>query len=174
MPDPLFRCIFIFTVSLSPAVAQRDVAVERNPSSTSNRRIPMLKFVTLSVLLAAILVPKPLLAAFEVERVLSTDLSAAVLDVTTDSQDDLVFFLTPGMVMIYSTEEQTVLDQIPVEKEFDRIAFQADDRLVLTDTDSPRINVLRFSRIFDIDISGRAVKGPEDARITLVVFDDYQ
>ena len=134
----------------------------------------MLKFVKLALCLAAVLLPSPLMAAFEVERILSTDLDAAALDVTTNADDELVYFLTPGTVLIYSIETQTVLDRIPVAKEFDRIAYEADGRLVLTDADSSRIDILRFNRIYDIDISGRAVKGPTDARVTLAVFDDYQ
>ena len=77
-------------------------------------------------------------------------------------------------MLIYSTTDQAVLDRIPVEKQFDRIAYQDPDRLVLTAAEPSRINIIRFSRIYDIDLSGRAVKGPRDAKVTLVVFDDYQ
>jgi hypothetical protein len=86
----------------------------------------------------------------------------------------MIFILTPGAVLIYSATDQAVLDRIPVEKPFDRIAYQDPDRLVLTAGDPSRINIIRFSRIYDIDLSGRAVKGPLDAKVTLAVFDDYQ
>ena len=52
--------------------------------------------------------------------------------------------------------------------------LSARDRLILTAAEQSRIDVIRFSRIYDIDLSGRAVKGPQDAKVTLVVFDDYQ
>ena len=113
-------------------------------------------------------------AAFEVERILNADMGAPILDVTTNPAGDLVFVLTTGEVLIYSTDDQAVLDRIPIEKPFDRIAYQEEDRLILTAATPARINVIRFSRIYDIDLTGRAVKGPADAKVTLVVFDDYQ
>ena len=98
----------------------------------------------------------------------------SALVMTTNPAEDLVFILTPKAVVIYSTAERAVLDRIPVDASFDRIAYQNDDRLVLTATEPSRISIIRFSRIYDIDLSGRAVKGPPEAKVTLVVFDDYQ
>jgi len=128
----------------------------------------------IAFLLAAILVPATLHAAFEYESILTAEIDGPVLDVTTHPDGDMAFVLTPGTVLIYSTDDQAVLDRIPVEKPFDRIAYQDEDRLVLTATHPSRIKVVRFNRIYDIDLSGRAVKGPPDAKVTLVVFDDYQ
>lgn len=128
----------------------------------------------LAVILAVVLIPVAVHAAFEHERILNAEIGAPILDVATNPSGDLVFVLTPGNVLIYSTDDQAVLDRIPVAGPFDRIAYQDEDRLVLTAAKPSRISVIRFSRIFDIDLSGRAVKGPPDARVTLVVFDDYQ
>ena len=127
-----------------------------------------------AVVFMVMLLPAGLHAAFEVESILKTDIDAPILDVTTNPAEDLIFVLTPGAVLIYSTTDQAILDRIPVEKQFDRIAYQDTDRLILTAAEPSRIDVIRFSRIYDIDLSGRAVKGPRDAKVTLVVFDDYQ
>jgi hypothetical protein len=145
-----------------------------HPFFTFNQRKPILRKMKLAVILAIVLIPAVLHAAFEVDSILNQDLGAPILDVTTNPTGDLVFVLTPGEVLIFSTDDQAVLDRIPIEKPFDRIAYQDDDRLVLTAASPSRINVIRFSRIYDIDLTGRAVKGPADARVTLVVFDDYQ
>ena len=134
----------------------------------------MLRFMKLAVVAMVMLLPASLHAAFEVETILKTDIDAPILDVTTNPAEDVVFVLTPGAVIIYSTTDQAVLDRIPVEKQFDRIAYQDPDRLVLTAAEPSRIAIIRYSRIYDIDLSGRAVKGPRDAKVTLVVFDDYQ
>lgn len=130
--------------------------------------------VKFAVALLVMLSPGVLNAAFEVETILKADIDVPILDVTTNPAEELVFVLTPGAVLIYSTADQAVLDRIPVAKPFDRIAYQDPDRLILTAAEPSRIDIIRFSRIFDIDLSGRAIKGPRDAKVTLVVFDDYQ
>ena len=134
----------------------------------------MSKNVKWAVALLAMLFPAVLYAAFEVETIIKTDIGAPILDVSTNPAEELVFFLTPGAVIVYSTTDQAVLDRIPVDKPFDRIAYQEPDRLILTAADPSRIDIIRFSRIYDIDLSDRAVKGPRDAKVSLVVFDDYQ
>ena len=134
----------------------------------------MSRNMKLAIVFMVMLLPAALHAAFEVESVLKADIGAPIIDVTTNPAEDMIFVLTPGAVMIYSTTDQAVLDRIPVDKEFDRIAYQDPDRLILTGAEPSRINIVRFSRIYDIDLSDRAFKGPQDAKVNLVVFDDYQ
>ena len=133
-----------------------------------------MKNINLAIIVSVLLIPTLVQAAFEHESVLEADIDGPILDVATNPAEDMVFVLTPGAVLIYSTSEQAILERIPVEKPYDRIAYQDPDRLVLTAGEPSRINVIRYSRIYDIDVSGRAVKGPVDAKVTLVVFDDYQ
>ncbi|WP_319524560.1 thioredoxin domain-containing protein [uncultured Desulfosarcina sp.] len=154
----------------------------------------MLKRAKWIIAVMLILAPAGLQAAFEYESILKDDVGGAVLDVAADPDADLVFLLTPEAVLIYSIKDKAVLDRIILDERFDRIAYQPDDRLVLTAADPDRthlfrrltqflgltaanpsrINIVQFSRIFAIDLTGRAVKGPKDAGVTLVVFDDYQ
>ena len=98
----------------------------------------------------------------------------SILDVTSSPAEATVFILTPGAVLIYSADDKAILDRISLEEPFDRIAYQKPDRLVLSAADPSRISIIRLNRIYAIDLSGRAVKGPRDAAVTLVVFDDYQ
>ena len=130
-----------------------------------------LKWIVAAVVL---MLPSGLQAAFEYESILQADIEGPIVDVATNPAEDLVFVLTPGKILIYSTDYQAVLDRIPVDAGFDRIAFQSDDRLVLTAKQPARLDIIRYSRIYDIDLKGRAVKGPSDASVTIVVFDDYQ
>lgn len=157
-----------------------DVDRETDPATISipvyifNQRTPILRNIKLAVILAIVLIPAVLHAAFDVERILTAEIGAPILDVTTNPAGDLVFVLTPGEILIYSTDDQAVLDRIPIKKPFDRIAYQDQDRLVLTAAKPSRINVIRFSRLYEIELSGRVINGPADAKVTLVVFDDYQ
>ncbi len=75
----------------------------------------MLRFMKLAVVAMVILLPASLHAAFEVETILKADIGAPILDVATNPAEELVFVLTPGAVLIYSTTDQAVLDRIPVE-----------------------------------------------------------
>ena len=133
-----------------------------------------MKKMMMALLIVIVMIPIGLQAAFEHESILRTEIGTPILDVATSPADDLLFFLTPGAVLIYSADDRTVLDRIPLKASFDRIAYQKDDRLILTATELSQINIIQFSRIYDIELSGRAMKGPKDAKATLVVFDDYQ
>jgi hypothetical protein len=137
------------------------------------------KEINLDMLRAVLVVlflwmPTLSLAAFEQESLLDVDIEAPVLDVTTDTTDNMVFVLTPGEILIFSTGERSVLDRIPVDKDFDRITYDKDGQLVLTARDPSKLSIVRVSRVHQIDLSGRPFKGQADAKVTLVVFDDYQ
>lgn len=134
----------------------------------------MLNKMKWAVFLAMVLIPGVINAAVEHERLYQTQIGAPILDVAADPANELVFLLTPGAVLIYSTADRAVLDRIMLEEPFDRIAFQGQDRLVLTGAEPSQISMIHFSRIYEIDLTDRAVKGSPDARVTLVVFDDYQ
>lgn len=134
----------------------------------------MLNKMKWAVVLCFALIPGALNAAFEHERIHQSKIGAPILDMAANPADELVFLLTPGAVLIYSTADQIVLDRIPLEEPYDRIVYQGEDRLVLTGAQPSQVSMIRYSRIYDIDLTGRAVKGPPDAKVALVVFDDYQ
>jgi glutaredoxin len=134
----------------------------------------MLRNMKLSLALILMLVPVAVHANVSFEPILTADMDAPILDMTTRADEDLLFLLTPKAVLFYSPEAKAVIDSIPLSETFDRIALLNDDRLILTNSDPSRINIIRYHRIYPIDITNRAVKGPADAKVTIVVFDDYQ
>ncbi|WP_054694292.1 DsbA family protein [Desulfosarcina cetonica] len=134
----------------------------------------MLKRLKWTIVLAVLLMPATAIAAVSAETLIQADVGAPVLDVTTSPEDDLAFLLTPKAVLIYSVDEKKTVDQIPLEGVYDRIAFLDSERLVLTRAKSSQIDVIRFNRIYAIDLKDRITKGPAHAPVTLVVFDDYQ
>jgi glutaredoxin len=180
--DPVRSKVFdkvrkIFSVLARPAVDEK-----YDPVPASNHHlslwqriaIDMLKKLKWAVPLIFLLIPVATQAAIEYKSVLKADIKAPILDVAASPDEDMVFLLTPEVVLIYSTEKQAVLDRIPLKEPYDRIAYQETNRLVLTAAKPSRINIIHFSRIFDIDVSGRAIEGPPDAKVHLVIFDDYQ
>lgn len=130
--------------------------------------------LTWMIAIALMLMPAAALAKVETETAFRADAGAPVLDVTTDPQNRLIFLLTAKAVLFYAVEDSAVVDQIPLTGTFDRIAFLDDEHLVLTHSASSAVEIVRFSRVYDIDLNNRIVKGPATAPVTLVVFDDYQ
>ena len=126
------------------------------------------------LLLLTILLSSGAHAAFEHENILDATVDASIRDAVTDPEGNLVYLLTPDAVLIFSTQEQSVVGQIPIAQPYDRITLFDKNRLVLTDGKSSRIRIVQVNRIYDINLAGRMVKGDRDAKVSLVVFDDYQ
>lgn len=126
------------------------------------------------IIFSVLLIPTVVCAAFTVDPIFKATIDASILDVAAHPDNEMVFVLTPGEVLIYSTIEQKVLDRITVDKEIDGLTYQKEDRLILTAGDPPMLSVLQINQVFDIDVKNRAVKGAPDAKATIVVFDDYQ
>jgi len=103
------------------------------------------------------------------------DLKTEPLDIFQSPDGQLLFILTRGEVLIFSTGEQKITDQIPVDKEFDRITYSPQPKiLTLTSSTGKKLLILSLDFIQKFDISGLPFKGPEGAPVTLVVFSDYQ
>ena len=134
----------------------------------------MPRHIKLILVLMLTLLASTVQADVSFETILTEKMESPVLDLTADSDQDLVFLLTPNAVLFYSPGEKAVVDRIPLSETFDRITVLDGDRLVLSTDDPSRMTILRYDRIYSIDTTGRAFKGPEDAKVTLVVFDDYQ
>ena len=110
----------------------------------------------------------------EWKNLMKLEPQAKILDVAVSADGSLVFGLTKKAILIFTTADQKMIDRIPVDQRYETIVFSNPDRLVLTSKKPPLINIIQYSRIYDIDISGRPFKGGADASVVLVVFDDYQ
>jgi protein-disulfide isomerase len=134
----------------------------------------MMKKSSWAIILAFILIPAVSHAAIEYKSIFKADINAPVLDVATNPSENTVFVLTRGAVLIYSTGKKAVVARIPLTEPYDHIAYQQPHRLVLTATKPARLNIIHFDQVYNIDVSGKVVQGPLDARAKLVIFDDYQ
>ncbi len=124
--------------------------------------------------LAIVLLPSLVWAKVEFENLYTAKIDVPIIDVATDPTDGRIFLLTAKAVLLYDGDRQAVVERIPLDQAWDGIAFLKDDQLVLSNSVEATLRVVQFSRIYDIDLTGRPVKGPKDAKVTLVVFDDYQ
>ena len=72
-------------------------------------------------------------------------------------------------------QESKITDQVPVGKEFDRIAsLPRANGLTLSSSANKTIQIIMLENILTIDVSGLPFKGPREAPVVIAVFDDYQ
>ena len=103
------------------------------------------------------------------------DLKIEPLDIAPSVDGKWLFILTPGEILIFSIQGGTITDRIPVDKDFNRIApLMRPDLLTLTSNTSKTLQVIRFETIHKMDLTGLPFKGPQEALVTVAVFDDYQ
>jgi len=119
--------------------------------------------------------PQVVQADLEWKVVKDLDLQATPLDVTPSADGKWLFILTPGEILVYSFTEARITDRIPVDKSFDRIAsLPRADMVTITSSAKKTLQIILLEAVYKIDVTGLPFKGPSDAAVTVVVFDDYQ
>jgi len=119
--------------------------------------------------------PQIVWADLEWRIIKDLDLKATPLDVAPSADGQRLFILTPGEILIYSAQEGKVIDRIPVDKEFDRIAsLPRADMLTITSSTKKALQIILIEVVHKIDMTGLPFKGPGDAAVTVAVFTDYQ
>jgi len=114
-------------------------------------------------------------AELEWKIVQDLDLKTAPLDLAPSADGQWLFILTSGEILVYSVQEEKVIQQIPVDRDFDRIAsLPRGNTLTLTSTAKKSLQIILLESIFKIDLSGLPFRGPNDAPVTVAVFTDYQ
>jgi len=119
--------------------------------------------------------PQVVQADLEWRIIKDLDLKATPLDVVSSADGRRLFILTPGEILVYSFPDGKLTDRIPVDKDFDKIAsLPRDDILTITNSTKKALQLILLETVYKIDVTGSPFKGPKDALVTIVVFDDYQ
>jgi hypothetical protein len=119
--------------------------------------------------------PQMVQADLEWRIIKDLDLKTTPLDVAPSADGKWLFVLTPGEILLYSFPEGKITDRIPVDKEFDRItSLPRADMLTVTSSTKKTLQIILFEIINKIDVSGLPFKGPQNASVSIIVFDDYQ
>ncbi len=136
---------------------------------------------TIILLVSALLVAGSIsfshIARAEVEWkiVKDLDLKTTPLDIAPSLDGKWLYILTPGEILVYSFSVGTITDRIPVDKAFDKIAsLPRADTLVISSSAKKAVQIVLLEPLYKIDVTGSPFRGPQDARVTVVVFDDYQ
>ena len=119
--------------------------------------------------------PQIVRADLEWRIVKDLDLKTPPLDVAPSADGQWLFILAPGEILVYSVQEEKVIQQIPVERDFDRIAsLPRGNALTITSGAKKSLRVILLESVFKIDVTGLPFKGQKDAPVTVAVFTDYQ
>jgi protein-disulfide isomerase len=103
------------------------------------------------------------------------ELESPALDLDTTPDGDLIFVLISGKVGVYEKTTQRLLNQIPVDKRYNRLAYaDKTDTLILSSSISNKLKSIQIDRVYDISVEGSPFLGPQDASVTIIVFDDYE
>ena len=97
------------------------------------------------------------------------------LDIASSTDGKLFFVLTPGKVAVYSNFSEKPFKQISIDGDFDRMIYsEKTSTLILSNSATHTVKILEIDLVQNISIEGSPFKGPENAPVTLAVFDDYQ
>jgi protein-disulfide isomerase len=114
-------------------------------------------------------------ADLEWKVIKALDLKATPLDVTPSVDGKWLFILTSGEILVYSFPDGRITDRIPVDKHFDRIASLPRANLVTISSSAKKaLQIILIEAVYKIDMTDLPFKGPQNALVTVVVFDDYQ
>ena len=102
-------------------------------------------------------------------------LEASPVDVESTADGKLVFVLLPGKVVVYDKSAKRQLNQIPVDQSYNRLTYSSDsETLILTSSTTNELEVIHIDRVYNISMEGSPFLGPENAPVTIAVFDDYE
>jgi len=119
--------------------------------------------------------PQIVRADMEWKVVKDLDLKTTPLDVSSSADGKWLLILTPGEILVFSLAEGVITERIPVDKDFDRIAsLPRADMVTITSSTKKALQIILLESVYKFDVSGLPFRGPQDASVAIVVFDDYQ
>ncbi|HVP79228.1 MAG TPA: hypothetical protein VMV04_15180 [Thermodesulfobacteriota bacterium] len=103
------------------------------------------------------------------------DIEATPLDIVLSTDGQWIFVLTSGEVLIYSSQDNKIVNRVPVDASFDKLSFSpVDNTLLVASRSGKAVRLIQLERVYKFSTAGLPFKGREDARVTIAVFSDYQ
>ncbi|WP_457552515.1 hypothetical protein [Desulfobacula sp.] len=107
--------------------------------------------------------------------ILQKNLDVQPLDVSSSTDGNLIFILSKGELIIYSSKNDEIINRSAIDNTYDKMTYSEKNKtLILTGKSSKSLKIIHVEQIHDISLSGLPFRGPVDAPVTLAVFDDYQ
>ncbi len=115
------------------------------------------------------------MAEVEMGQAKTFKLDAKPIDITTSADGTYTFVLAEGGKVFIIDSSGTVKDALTVSESVVSIGTSPEgDFLLLADSKSNTLEVVKISFVVDVDISGLPFKGPANAPVVVAVFSDYQ
>ena len=129
----------------------------------------------LLVLLLLLLVPSinGFAAGVEGRLVKSLQLSSPPLDVDVSPDGQQLFVLEADKLLVY-TIRGDLLGEYRLEKPVSSIKAQSPNLVLLYDSAAKQVDYLLIEVLHDINTAGAPAKGPANAPVTIVLYDDFQ
>jgi protein-disulfide isomerase len=103
------------------------------------------------------------------------DLKAPTLDMCTSADGKWLYLLSTGEISIYSFSEEKIVNRIPLDTDFDRLAYVKEtSSLVATSRSNNKVQIIRLDVMYKFTTTGLPYKGAKNAPVTIAVFSDYQ
>ncbi len=139
------------------------------------KKMSLLAAILLSLVFSRSFMPQLAYADVHWTTKKQLDLESTPLDISTSADGQMIFILAPGEVLVYSPSEDKVMKRIPIDEAFDRLTHsEKDNTLILTNSSGKTLRIIQLEMIYEISVSGLPFKGPENAPVTIAVFNDYQ
>jgi hypothetical protein len=139
------------------------------------KRIPVALLIVLTFMTTSIVILHQVQAEVKWNTLKEIDLKTEALDIATSPDEQVLFLLSRGEVLVYSLGEEKVIERIPLDKEFDKLNYlPRTNALVLTSSSNKNLRVIKMELIQNFDITELPYQGPENAPVTVIVFNDYQ
>lgn len=114
-------------------------------------------------------------AATEWSTLRDAKLESSPIDIAQTADGSTIYILTEKEILVYSMLENKTTNRIPVDKPYDKLRFvDSTKTLILSSGAEKELRMIQVEEVYDIDVKNRPRKGPADAAVTIVVFDDYQ
>jgi thiol-disulfide isomerase/thioredoxin len=133
--------------------------------------------LSLGLIAALLLGTGPALAKTEWKMDPVVELDEKPIDTALTADGKKAYVLTKKNILIYGVGEGRIIDTIPLEKKYNSISVAPKGDVLLLTRGSmfeKTISKITISQTFDIPIGTSPIIGPADARVTLVVFSDFQ
>jgi len=141
----------------------------------SMKKLQQTKLLCLFIFFLSLFVCQTAYGKADLTTIRQKNLDVQPLDVASSEDGSLVFILSLGELIIYSSKNDEIINRSAINPIYDKIAYSGKNRtLILTSRSSKSLKIIHVEQVYDISLSELPFKGAFDAPVTLAVFDDYQ